>query len=129
MKRSKNLALMFLLGAVLVGGVAGFTAYPVIVRDSMCSEKSRESMRERLADDLALTAEQRAAVDSVLDRRHREFQTLMEPIRPEMDAARLRARTEIARVLDVRQREQFDRMTQESDARRQREAASAGGAR
>ena len=33
MQRSKNLAMMFLLGAVLVGGALGFTADRVWTRD------------------------------------------------------------------------------------------------
>ena len=78
MQRSKNLAMMFLLGAVLVGGALGFTADRVWSRDARCDDP--RASRELLYDRLELNAAQRAALDSILDDRHRQFDSLFKPI-------------------------------------------------
>ena len=64
MQRSKNLAMMFLLGAVLVGGALGFTADRVWTRDAWC--KDPRASQELLYDRLELDPKQRAAFDSGL---------------------------------------------------------------
>lgn len=118
MQRSKALALLFFLGAALAGGAVGFTADRVL-RDGECSQSgSQRAMRDRIADRLSLTPAQRAAVDTILDERHRQMQEILAPVRPRMDSARLAARGQIARMLTAEQREEFDRMVKESDAKR-----------
>ncbi|HJR62829.1 MAG TPA: hypothetical protein VJ803_03945 [Gemmatimonadaceae bacterium] len=116
MQRSKNVAIMFLLGTLLVGGVLGFTADRVIGRSKSCD---RVSLRADLAGRLGLSEQQRAAVDSILDNRHQVMSAAMATIRPKMDSIRQHARNEIARVLDDRQRALFEQMVRESEAKRQ----------
>ncbi len=107
MQRSKNLAMMFLLGAVLVGGALGFTADRVWMRDAACNDP--RASRALLYDRLALNAEQRAAWDSILDDRHRQFDSLFKPIKPQMDSIRTRSRAQMRALLTTpEQRAKYD---------------------
>jgi hypothetical protein len=85
MQPSKNLAITFLLGAVVVGGALGFTADRVMLRDRIAQ---RESGRALLADRLQLDSTQRARLDSILDDRHRRWEFVMAPVRPALDSIR-----------------------------------------
>ena len=114
MERSKNLALMFLLGALLVGGALGFSADRFMVRDQLCPKwGDQHGMRTRLNDELGLSAGQRVAVDSILDERNRQMTGLLKPIRPQMDSIKEGARAQITRLLDERQRAKFEEMHNE----------------
>ena len=107
MQRSKNLALMFLLGAVLVGGALGFTADRVWMRDAACTDP--RASRALLYDRLDLNTAQRAAWDSILDDRHRQFETLFKPLKPQMDSIRTRSRTQLRALLTTpEQRAKYD---------------------
>jgi hypothetical protein len=111
MQRSKNLAMMFLLGAVLVGGALGFTADRVWMRDAACSDP--RASRALLYDRLELNAAQRAAWDSILDDRHRQFDSLFKPIKPQMDSIRSRSRAQMRALLTTpQQRERFEAIIQ-----------------
>jgi hypothetical protein len=94
MQRSKALALVFLLGTLLVGGVLGFTADRVMTGDRECRRADRAAMRELFARELGLSASQRADMD---------------PMRPRLDSIRDNTRAEIARLLDADQRARYDR--------------------
>ena len=59
MHNSKQLAVMFLLGAFVVGGALGFTADRVWGRDAACRDP--RGSRELLYERLDLTSTQRAA--------------------------------------------------------------------
>jgi hypothetical protein len=123
MQRSKNLAVMFLLGAVLVGGALGFTADRVMIRDQICAARtSSRSMREMFADRLMLTQPQRARVDSILDERRRLDQLVMATVRGQMDSVKMRARAQIEAVLNETQREEFHKLlTELNDTSRTRD--------
>jgi hypothetical protein len=112
MQRSKSLAMMFLLGAVLVGGALGFTADRVWMRDAtVCSDP--KVSRALLYDRLDLNAAQRAAWDSILDDRHRQFDSLFKPIKPQMDSIRSRSRAQMRALLTTeKQRERFEAIIQ-----------------
>lgn len=83
MQRSKQQALMFLLGAVLVGGVLGFSAERV-----MSKKPQRVSNRVRMYDDIGIAPDQRGKMDSVLDETNCKTQELMKSVRPAMDSVR-----------------------------------------
>ena len=129
MQRSKSLALMFLLGAVLVGGVLGFTADRMMVQDRLCEhETSREQVRARIAQELGLSATQRQALDSILDDRRRQFDQVMAPLRPRLDTARVQmdsirlvSRDQIRQMLTADQRERFEAILKRTDERRAKE--------
>ncbi len=112
MGNSKRIALAFLLGATLVGGVLGFTTARVFGRAEI-SYLDRPSMSELLADDLGLTPDQRVQLDSILDRRYHDMHAAMQPLRPQLDSIRNRARDEIRRMLVPAQRATFERILAE----------------
>ena len=108
--RSKQLALFFLLGAVLVGGVLGFTANRVLGNDACSQPMNRQAKREHFHNELELTAAQRVTVDSLLDRKLAQIATVMTPIQPQLDAISDSTRAQIAKVLNDRQRARFEQM-------------------
>ena len=113
MQRSKQLAAMFLLGAFLVGGTLGFTVDRVV--GDRLLDRGRDPTVDAFASEIGLTAAQRAAVDSILDERHRLIDSIMAPVRPSIRAARDSARQQIARRLSEEQRERFRRYMERAD--------------
>lgn len=112
---SKSLALMFLFGALLVGGALGFTADRMLVSDRRCDSRG---MRKNLADELELTASQRTSLNAILDAKHREMDAIMSTVRPRMDAVSDSARGQISAILDERQRARFEKIRLEMRGRR-----------
>ena len=110
MQRSRSLALMFLLGALLVGGALGFTADRVLTGERCAKSGDNRRSFAWLTEELHLSAEQSAAVDSIVERRHREMRAVIAPVRPQMDAVRDTARQQIRRVLNESQRARFDEL-------------------
>lgn len=103
MQRSKQQALMFLLGAVLVGGVLGFSA------DRIMSKKPQHiSARVRMYDDIGIRPEQRAKMDSVLDETNCKTQDLMKSIRPAMDSIRAEGSKALLALMTDEQRKAYD---------------------
>jgi Spy/CpxP family protein refolding chaperone len=119
MGNSKRLALAFLFGALLVGGVLGFTTARVMGGRNTYLE--RPSMNQLLANDLHLTPEQRMQLDSILDRRHRDMSAIMDPVRPQLDSVRERARNEMRRMMTPEQRAAFEQILQQQEAQRAKE--------
>jgi hypothetical protein len=116
MQRSKQQALMFLLGAVLVGGVVGFSAERVMLHTT----KDRSwSARTAMYDDLGLSAEQRAAMDSVLDERNRRVDSLLKPVKAQIDTVRGNARAQFYRIFTTEQRAKFEARVLEDSTRRE----------
>ena len=116
MQRSKNLAMIFLLGAVLVGGALGFTADRVWMRDPTAC-KDPGASRALLYERLELNQTQRTSWDSILDQRHRQLDSLFKPIRPQIDSIRLRARAQMRALLTTPdQRARFEAILQNSNA-------------
>lgn len=119
MQQSKNLAITFLLGAVLVGGALGFTADRVMLRDRISRPQAG---RLSLADRLQLDAAQRARLDSILDDRHKRYSIVMSPVRPALDSIKLRTRDEIRLLLTQTQRAEFEKVLAEmSDTNKTRD--------
>jgi hypothetical protein len=102
-QRSKQQALMFLLGAVLVGGVLGFSADRV-----MSKKPPRISARMRMYDDIGITPAQRVTMDSILDETNCKTQDLMRPLRPSMDSIRVAGSKAILGLMTVEQRAAYD---------------------
>jgi Spy/CpxP family protein refolding chaperone len=92
---------MFLLGALLVGAILGFSANRVF------GEKGPETpaaRRQAMYDDLQLTAAQRAAMDSLLDQRHCQIARTLASVEPRLDSIRASARAQMDRLLTPEQR-------------------------
>ena len=124
MQRSKSLALMFLLGTLLVGGALGFTVDRMVVGERMCA-RERTSWRDELAADLELTPAQRAAMDSILDKRHEDMSKVFATIRPQLDSLRNGARAQIASRLNDAQRARMqDFIRRKEEERRAKEGAA-----
>ena len=112
MQNTKQQALMFLLGAVLVGGALGFTADRVMLRDRMCTGDEHD-LRGLLSQRLALTPVQEQRVDSILDDRHRRYEAVVAPLRESLDSVKLRARAQIRLLLSPEQVPKFDDLVRE----------------
>lgn len=110
MQQSKNLAITFLLGAVLVGGALGFTADRVMLRERIARP---EGGRLSLSDRLQLDAAQRARLDSIVDDRHKRYSIIMSTVRPALDSIKQRARDEIRLMLTPAQRAEFEKLLAE----------------
>jgi hypothetical protein len=102
-QRSKQQALMFLLGAVLVGGVLGFSADRV-----MSKKPPRMSARMRMYDDIGIAADQRVKMDSILDETNCKTQDLLRPLRPAMDSIRTSGVNAILGLMTADQRSAYD---------------------
>ena len=112
MQQSKNVAIAFLLGAVIVGGALGFTADRVMLRDRISRP---EGGRPSLADRLMLDSAQRDKLDSILDSRHRRYDLIISTVRPALDSSKQRARDEIRSMLNPTQRAEFEKVLAEMD--------------
>lgn len=113
MQQSKNLAIAFLLGAVVVGGALGFTADRVMLRDRISRP---EGGRPSLADRLQLDATQRAKLDSIVDDRHKRYTLIMSTVRPALDSVKQRARDEIRLILTPTQLAEFEKVLAEMNS-------------
>ena len=109
MQRSKQQALMFLLGAVLVGGVLGFSA------DRVFNDEPKHWVRRmRMYDDLGLSAAQRTSMDSVLDERNCQIGAVMKPVRAQLDSIKAAAHQQVLQILTPEQRQKLERRIQET---------------
>ena len=122
MKDTKNLAMMFLLGAFLTGGALGFSANGYMHRDRICTTGSYSSaLSTIMSKRLKLSPAQESRVDSILDERGRQYRIVMSPIQPKMDSIKLNAREQIRLVLSPEQITEFEALiTEMSDTTRQR---------
>ena len=120
MQRSKQQALAFLLGAVLVGGVLGFSAERVFGH----APDHSWGPREQMYDDLSLTLQQRAAMDSVLDASNRQREAVLKPVKPALDSIKAATRTQFYRIFTPDQRAKFlARLAEDSVKREQNRQA------
>ena len=122
MKDTKNLAMMFLLGAFLTGGALGFSANGYMNRDRICTTGSYGSgLSTIMSKRLELSPAQESRVDSILDERGRQYRIVMSPIQPKIDSIKLNARGQIRLVLSPEQIREFEALiTEMSDTTRQR---------
>jgi len=116
---TRNSALAFLLGAALVGGALGFTADRLLTRERAYPKWGDEhAMRVLFADELGLSAEQRSAVDTILNAKRRAIQSVLLPVRPTLDSISDGANRQIKKLLDDPQRQTFEKMMAEIKARK-----------
>jgi len=113
MTRSKQQALMFLLGAVLVGGALGFSADRVLGRDAA----GHWAGRTRMYDDLELLPEQRARMDSLLDDRNCQINAVMKPVRTQLDSIKDVAHHQMLQILTPEQQARLEARRREMQVR------------
>jgi Spy/CpxP family protein refolding chaperone len=96
MSRSKAIAVLFYLGAVVIGAAAGIAVDRKLVRDRLDDiATNQKSMQDRFFADLGLTPTQRAQWDS-LGREARKADSVLTapvwlaaaPLRPQLDSIR-----------------------------------------
>ena len=123
-RSTRSVALAFVLGALLVGGVLGFTADRVLGRDDACARYfTRSELRKRFADRLELTPVQRAKVDSILDAKRSAMDSIQAPMKAAMTTVSDSATRRIEAVLDARQRQEFAEMRADRDRRDREDSA------
>jgi hypothetical protein len=118
MQRPKQQALMFLLGALLVGGVLGFSADRVFGRDAA----PHWARRQAFYDDLGLSEAQRKTMDSLLDVRNCQVGAVMKPVKPQLDSIREAAHQQVLQVLTPGQRDKLEQRRKEMEERERRES-------
>jgi hypothetical protein len=114
MERPKQQALAFLLGALLVGGVVGFSADRVFRRDDI----SLAARRKALYDDLGLASAQRSQLDTLFDARNCQYEAIFQPIQPAIDSLRLATRAQMDRILSAEQRARLEARRRDDDAKK-----------
>jgi hypothetical protein len=102
MQRSKQQALMFLLGATLVGGVLGFSAERVFNK-----KPARVPARVQMYNDIGIDSAQRVMMDSVLDETNCKIGDVSRPLRPRMDSIRAEGLASIRELMTPAQREAY----------------------
>ena len=117
MERSKGYALMFLLGAFVTGGALGFTADRVIGGGHRREMRGPRAYRQKMAEELKLTPQQQASIDSLMEQKNRQIVALYKPVRPQLDSIAVVARVvsdsthaQIKRLLNPDQQAKLDRM-------------------
>ena len=131
MNSTKGYALMFLLGAFLAGGALGFSADRAFRAGHGHDARGPRAYRQRMAEELNLTAAQQRSVDSLIEQKHRQIVALYKPVKPQLDSIALLARVvsdsthaQIKRLLDPKQQRKLDDMR---DAARRDLAERRGG--
>lgn len=124
MQRTKQQALLFLLGALLVGGVLGFSAGRVL-RHAPDRDGSW-SWRAGMYDDLELSPGQRAQIDSVLDQRNCQMRALMNQVKPQADSIREAGQEQMLRIMTPAQRARFEARRTAIEAKRKAERDARG---
>jgi hypothetical protein len=114
MRKSKSMAVGFLLGTLVCGGALGFSLDRVLTRPACDANTDRQAVRAFMASKLQLSPLQRAQVDSLLDNRHREISRIVAPVRPQLDSVREATRAQIKRLLDPSQQQRFQAWVDES---------------
>ena len=117
MQRSKQQALMFLLGAVLVGGVLGFSAERVFGHDKLAEQYGHD--RSAFYDDLGLTSQQRTKLDSLAFQQGCEVRAVLAPEKPALDSIRNRFKAEMRQVFTPDQLSKLHSREKEIKARRE----------
>jgi len=122
MQRSKNVALMFLLGATLTGGAVGFTIDRMVVRNRLCLPPgaSERDSRAIFYDAINASPEQRVAWDALLNERRRATAALNATIRPRVDSIREAYWRNATALLDADQRARLAQWQQDQKDREQR---------
>ena len=123
MQRSKWYALVFLLGAFIAGAAIGYAAERAMGHGRPDRHSARSPL-DRMSRDLDLTAQQRAAFDTILENREKQMRQLFAPIQPQMDSLMKIGKVigdsthqQLKRVLTPEQQVKFDRFRAESRKR------------
>jgi hypothetical protein len=113
MERPKQQALAFLLGALLVGGVLGFSADRVLRQGELTPAQRRAAFYE----DIGITDQQRPAIDSILDDRNCRMDSVVKTIQPALDSIKTASRAHMDRLLTPDQHARLEARRKDDAAR------------
>jgi hypothetical protein len=113
MERPKQQALAFLLGALLVGGVLGFSADRVLRQDELTPAQRRAQFYE----DIGITPEQRPVIDSLLDARNCRMDSVVKTFQPALDSIKAASRLQMDRLLTPDQHARLEARRKDDAAR------------
>jgi hypothetical protein len=118
MQRTKQQALMFLLGAVLVGGAVGFSAAGYMGHEE---NAAAFASRSKFYDELGLSTGQRQTLDSLLTEQDCAIRTVLLPHDSALKSIRARFQAERDSVLTKPQLAKMEARRKEMLARREAE--------
>ena len=120
--RNRVLGLVLLIATFVAGALAGAAVDRVLTAGEAERVERREDRdddrdgRSYIIDDVPMRPDQRAAIDSILEKRADRLRAIWRATEPRMDAVTDSARLEIMQVLTPEQRTDYERRL---DARRQ----------
>ncbi len=122
MRRTNGLALAFFIAVFAAGAAVGVVTDRYVQRERLQRQwGDQRAMRNRLADDLGMTDAQRASMDSLLDDRNRQYDSLMAPMRPTLDSLGAATRQRLRQLLTPEQQATYDQIQREREEARRRE--------
>ncbi len=122
MRRINGLALASFIAVFAAGAAVGVVGDRYAQRGQVMRQwGDQRAMRARLADDLGMSAEQRASMDSLLDDRNRQYESLMAPVRPTLDSLGAATRQRLRQLLTPEQQATYDQIQREREDARRRE--------
>jgi len=120
MQRSKQQALMFLLGALLVGGALGMSADRYLGHEKFAAQFGP---RARFYDELGLSPQQRSTLDSLAFEQDCAMKAVLAPHDSLLKSMRTRFRAQRDSVFTKDQKAKLDLRAKEMQARREAEQA------
>lgn len=114
MQRSKQQALMFILGAVLVGGALGATGDRYLAHDRFAAQYGP---RARFYDELGLSQGQRNSLDSLASHEDCAIKLVLAPHDSVLKSIRAGFRAQMRQVFNKEQLARFDQRIKENQAR------------
>jgi Spy/CpxP family protein refolding chaperone len=114
MQRSKQQALMFLLGAVLVGGALGFSADRYLGHEKFATSFGA---RTKFYDAIGLSEQQRSTLDSLAYSQDCAIRAVLKPEKPQLDSIRATFKAQVRHVFTPEQLRKYDERDAEFKAR------------
>ena len=118
MQRTKQQALMFVLGAALVGGALGFSADRYLVHEKVVSQFGP---RAKFYDEIGLTQQQRSTLDSLAFVEECTVRTVLAPVDSNLKSIQRRFRSQRDSVFTKDQLAKLEARRAEMIARRKAE--------
>jgi len=120
MQRTKQQALMFLLGATLVGGALGFSADRYLSHEKVVSQFGP---RSKFYDEMGLSQQQRGTLDSLAFQQDCAIRTLLAPQKTMLDSIKASFQGQRDSVFTKDQMAKLEARRKEMQARREAEQA------
>ncbi len=118
MQRSKQQALMFLLGAVLVGGALGFSADRYLGHEKFAASYGP---RSKFYDAIGLSEQQRSTLDSLAFSQDCAVRAVLKPEKQQLDSIRAAFKAQVRHVFTPEQLQKYDERDADFKARRDAE--------